>query len=331
MPSPDKQPTDELGRLYARAAREPSPPAVDSRILIEARQTIAKPRAGSPFSGGWKVPLSMAAVLVIGLAVILDAQRQQETGVPVEKPTAPVQADPPASVKAGRSLDVKEDPFSAPAPETTKREMERAGQPVQAGQAEDAGLQRSTPPPSAPARPTQTKRSLEIRDETSTEFAPEPEERRAKSPAEQIQTEPVGEIRAQESAPGAGAASPEPDFAPAPPAWQHTAPHQRLEPADGAAPAPLAGEAADMEQLQEPGRSAPATVAPESSSAVTGNREFSRLPAGRWIEQIRKLIAQGELIAARTQLEAFMRAYPDYVLDAELRELLARISHHGAR
>lgn len=61
---------DLISDLYQAIDKDHPSSGVDREIL--ARAYGAKPaKSGSPFSGGWKVPLSLAAVLVVGLAVVL--------------------------------------------------------------------------------------------------------------------------------------------------------------------------------------------------------------------------------------------------------------------
>ncbi len=57
--------------LYQRSSREQPPESLDQLILKKAHDSNKKPGAGSPFSGGWKIPFSMAAVMVLGLVVLL--------------------------------------------------------------------------------------------------------------------------------------------------------------------------------------------------------------------------------------------------------------------
>jgi len=64
-----------LSQAY-RAAEHPEPPAaLDARILAAARQAVAAPRRRRPWFA-WAVPLSTAAVLVVGVSLILKEYRE---------------------------------------------------------------------------------------------------------------------------------------------------------------------------------------------------------------------------------------------------------------
>ena len=62
----------KLTAYYKAAGDDLPPPALDAAVLAAAhRATAAKPRlAGTPFSRAWRVPLSMAAVLVLSVSLV---------------------------------------------------------------------------------------------------------------------------------------------------------------------------------------------------------------------------------------------------------------------
>jgi resuscitation-promoting factor RpfA len=66
-----------LSRAYREAAHPEPSPALDARILEAARQAVARPaaRKHSRWSA-WAVPLSTTAVLVLGLTLLFEMQRQ---------------------------------------------------------------------------------------------------------------------------------------------------------------------------------------------------------------------------------------------------------------
>ena len=68
-----------LARLYKEGAKEPSPKELDEKILNYAAENKKPSPGGSLFAGDWKVPVSMAAsvVLVFALLVQLDQQPNQ--------------------------------------------------------------------------------------------------------------------------------------------------------------------------------------------------------------------------------------------------------------
>lgn len=92
-----------------------------------------------------------------------------------------------------------------------------------------------------------------------------------------------------------------------------------LSPAEGAAfaPAPtLSGSAQDARK-----RLAPSLTADE---AMPKKREAEARPPAVWLEEIRTLLRQERTREATDALAAFRRAYPDYVLPQDLRELPPR-------
>lgn len=87
----------EISRLYRQAAREEPPAALNDALLAAAnREVAAKPkRAYLPRS--WYLPVSIAAVLVVGVTVtLLMVERGEEPFVPAVPKIVP-QSDAPAS------------------------------------------------------------------------------------------------------------------------------------------------------------------------------------------------------------------------------------------
>lgn len=98
-----------VSKLYHAMEKESPPVEADREILVRAYDMKAS-KTGSSFPGGWKIPLSLAAVLVIGLAVVLrlgiSPQRPlPETQTPV-KTAPPVPAAEPA-ISAPAAVPVK--------------------------------------------------------------------------------------------------------------------------------------------------------------------------------------------------------------------------------
>ena len=94
----------EISRVYPQASSENVPEEVDEAVLNMARDSV---RGGSsnivvPFSGSWKVPMSLAAVLVLSVTVVL---KMENTGLEVSTPKNDV---PAMDVKPGRSEIAKD-------------------------------------------------------------------------------------------------------------------------------------------------------------------------------------------------------------------------------
>lgn len=81
-----------VSRIYQEASRDEPPSQLDDAILATARQaTSKKSRAGTPFSGGWPVPVSMVAVVIV--AVILVPVVMQESTQEIDKPVPATTSD----------------------------------------------------------------------------------------------------------------------------------------------------------------------------------------------------------------------------------------------
>src|SRR5438128_2356218 len=79
-------PNDKLRRAYRGLANEEPPASLDAAILARARERVVPRRKTS-----WMVPVSIAAVLVLGIGVSLRMQMEEpgiETSVP-EPASAP--------------------------------------------------------------------------------------------------------------------------------------------------------------------------------------------------------------------------------------------------
>ena len=84
------EPGDPVSRRYRSLAREEPPSSLDASILARARTAAAsaKPRSATR----WMGPVSIAAVLVLGIGVSLRMQLEQpgiETAVPPPVPPRP--------------------------------------------------------------------------------------------------------------------------------------------------------------------------------------------------------------------------------------------------
>ena len=88
-----------LARLYKEGAKETPPAKLNYEIINQAANAEKPASVSSHFGGGWKVPLSLAAsvVVVFGILVQLDQSPQQ-----LELPPIP-EVSAPAGSKSGKS------------------------------------------------------------------------------------------------------------------------------------------------------------------------------------------------------------------------------------
>ena len=88
-----------LSRLYRESSREVTPEKLDEDIMQYARKNLRTRRpSASPFSSNWTIPVSLAAVLLISVALVpilrqeLQSPRQtrkDELRIPVTRPATP--------------------------------------------------------------------------------------------------------------------------------------------------------------------------------------------------------------------------------------------------
>lgn len=90
---PESERDPELDRLYAAAAREEPPAALDDAIRAAARREVsARPRAAR--LRAWYVPVSVAAMIVVSASLVL---LMREEGADRLEPETFERAQPPAS------------------------------------------------------------------------------------------------------------------------------------------------------------------------------------------------------------------------------------------
>ena len=126
---------EDLARRYRALGREEPPPALDEAILAAARQ--AAPRRSR---AQWWAPVSVAAVLVLGIGVALRMQLEQpgvETSAPASEYALPAPAEPPATAP------------QAPAAAAPEKRMQQSS-------SEDAALPKRTEPPAMAAAARET-------------------------------------------------------------------------------------------------------------------------------------------------------------------------------
>ncbi len=104
-----------LSQAYRDAAHPEPSPALDARILDAARQAVAKPAARRrPAWFSWVVPYSTAAVLVLGVTLLLEMQQR-----------APEVLESPTAIPPAIRLDIPESsPVPPPEPAAPQPEMD---------------------------------------------------------------------------------------------------------------------------------------------------------------------------------------------------------------
>jgi hypothetical protein len=301
------EPGEPVSRRYRELAREEPPASLDAAILARARTSVgARPRSAAR----WMGPVSIAAVLVLGIGVSLRMQLEQPgietsaTPPTPSQPQSPAPASPPASqaatqakpkvprdaVAAAKPAPAEPAPMKesrmanvAPRPEPKRRDAPPAASVVGRNEAQPAPPAEANPFADAPVAMQQAPSgastpatSVAAAPRASNEAQPKPAETRAKMSTDL-------------------ARAPEPPVAPAPP-----------RPASRAAPAPALAGAAPQAKV-------------ESSAADNAERELKKSISTeadpdpvRELERIAKLREAGAQREADRALEAFRRRHPDF-------------------
>ncbi|GMR07042.1 MAG: hypothetical protein BMS9Abin26_0044 [Gammaproteobacteria bacterium] len=75
----DRLSNDDISTLYQRGSDELPPAHLDDAIRAAARREVCSTaKSLSPFAGNWKVPLSLAALLVISSSLVILIETQQQ-------------------------------------------------------------------------------------------------------------------------------------------------------------------------------------------------------------------------------------------------------------
>jgi hypothetical protein len=274
----DLDPRDpRLDEAYRQAPRDEPPGELDDRILAAARRAVsAQPQSlearadaerRRSWTARWRVPLSIAATVVLAATLTLMVQeearrpaddesaRARMRATPAEGTTPP--AAPPAESEAKRRDAAPAGPATAPAPK------------------------RAAPPPPA-------------------------EEQRA--PAADVA--PSLQMRRQESL---ESAAPPVPTAPAAAPSQRTVPAPAMNAPEAAKPAPEPppGGLSDSLRRERALGERPARSARDAAAGAV------RAPED-WLQEIRRLKAEGRDAEAAAELAEFRRRHPDYVLPADL-------------
>lgn len=260
---PDEQELEEMSaevsEQYRASSQEEPSARLDAAVRMAARREVAQPARPRR---AWQVPASIAAVVVIGVSLLLVA-RENEPPLP---------------------------------------SMERSAAP-------DAQLAKKTPAESAQKRPARQLDDLQ-RERPSRERSARPD-RNAESVAEpasppaSAETNAAVALQRREAEPGTASGS---VGAPAP-----TAP--------AAAAAPKAKQALTLDARESSEQKVEESRAPDAPQRAA-RADAPAAQAEAWLRRIDALIARGEEVQARAQLQAFRKQYPGYPLSARQQALL---------
>jgi hypothetical protein len=306
-PGKDDLPRDEdLSRAWAQISLDEPPVALDEAIRAAARRAAqAGPRpTGARALSRWRVPVSVAAVLVISATITL-LVAERETHVPLETQEAHEQLVAPQPM-------AEAEPTAEP--EGVKRETgvgSAARAPAEKRRV--APAKGGTEP--APADADGALSDAPVRSDEVDGGLPAADARPADSP-----------VRRDASAAGA-AEAPRPMVKDSLELKKESTRKSTAQPngsraEEGARPRALAQPG----RAQEPASSAPAAAPPSTAGAAAAPapeasfsaQEEAGLEPEAWLERIVELRKAGKLEEAARSLERFRRRYPDYPLPPEL-------------
>jgi hypothetical protein len=280
-----------LDAAYRENATDEPRPEIDERIRAAARRAVAagpqslearaRADAQRSWAARWRVPVSIAATVLV--AVTLSYMVQDEEARKARIDDVPASA-PPTPALPAPAEKVQEAPASPPLPAQAPA--------TRAAPAADAANAASRPEP--------------------VPFpAPAASERRTPVPA----APPPAASRADE-APAAGALSKEVERRAAP----AEAEAARIQAAP-AAPAPSPALRSAPVAAPPPARDRALADRPSGRmerEAASGIAEEKTRTPEEWLEEIRRLKAQGRIEDVTKELAEFRKRYPDYKLPADL-------------
>ena len=296
MTDPDLR-DPNLDQAYRETPRDEPPPELDERIRAAARRVVgtrpqsleqqATDERRRSWASRWRVPLSVAATLVIAATLTVMMQDEErrprdEAGRGVAPMIVPSrEAEKPAPPAASAPDAARSAPAPTAAPPAAAPDAPAPRSPELESGTRATALPRQEPAP----QPKREAGALEAQQPAAADSAP-------RAPTEQL------EMRRQ-----APAAAP-PLAAPAPP----PAPRPALKAVPQTAPA---GAASDSLRRDRNLGDRPERASREAAPSAVRTPEA-------WVEHIRSLRMQGREAEATAELAELRRAYPDFQLPADL-------------
>ena len=336
-----------LAALYRAAAQDVPPAALDDAIRAAARRAVgARPRpAGFSFSRAWRMPLSIAAVMVLSVSIVT-LMREEAPEL-----TAPPSADAPnadAKLESRRGTDDNAVPADAGFVRDEQKPKNIGLKPPQPASSSGAGMRA----PEYLEQAARSKKDAVAERLDADTVAPTTLAKRRDAPAGEADsrgnkaaasTERQRQLAmpepAREIAQAPAAAAPRVEEAKPAPAAEPAAERPSQASASGVVAGRLAenrtqakSAAADRRELEsrpqlldhaKPAAEAlSAPAAKPASPAVTLSkleRDVDPAPE-KWLERIEELRKLGKFEEAKTSLAEFRKRYPDYRLPDSLRD-----------
>jgi hypothetical protein len=328
--------TADLRQRYRASSEEP-PAALDDAIRAAARREVGtRPRlAGSPFSGSWRVPVSIAAVVVVSATLIVMLVERDAHRLRADATAAKVRAEPERKTIEASGPKVEPRPPESDAAERAKsKESTRTSDRAVSDQ-----LDRRAPRGEVEDRTANASPSGEQEKQAGAAPPPSPEPFPAQAPAAgpaPAKPAPQNTVRgfSQQSPPSAGSAAStlstpnQPEAAAearqkaesskdqaglrdTPAAAGAVAPQERRERAAAPSAAPAVPAAEEGLAARSLGKKQQGAADASESAAPAWEQD----PAA-WLKHIDTLRVAGHSDEAKTSFEAFRKRYPDYQLPA---------------
>ena len=276
-----------IERLYREAERSEPPAHIDAAILAAARREVgSRPRGLSSAVRRWRVPASIAALVVLSVSLVTLIQHEgggDLVAMDPGPPPAPKVSDrPPPPEPAAAQPDAERRSIAAPAARTraappAPRDDEHAGARGELGALSDSPRRNAVTGPASGAGSASVA-------EPAAKPAPQafPAPRRAEE----------REAASRQAVPDAPVTSVRPSAVQA---------ERKALSADAGAP-----PAAPMRSMEAAREQAPAW------------RGYEKEPPQKWLERIAELRRLGETVLANEMAAEFKRRFPDQALPSEL-------------
>lgn len=291
-----------IDAFYRETARDEPPRALDERILAAAHRAVAARPAsiGRSFAQRWRVPVALAATVVLSATVTLMVYESDRA------PTVPEELRPEKMRSNGTQSDK-----SSPAKARVDR-VAPAAAPARSVPEQESGARESKP--------------SELRESGRIESQSQPRAPIDEDLRRQVQ-EPKSERAISNEAKGAAA-----PFAAEPPR------PAAAPPAPAESRVPIAPRAKDAEQPLAKKSAAPGTPQPQGSVGTMRERALADRPVDRaerdsgiggaesalrtpedWVAEIRRAKQAGRIDEANRLVTELRVRFPDYVLPEDLR------------
>lgn len=288
-PAPEERDL-RLAQLYRAGSVEEPPVHLDAAILAAARREVgARPKRLGASLRAWRVPVSIAAVIVLSVSLVTLMMEEGADRVTEIPPAVPPAAQPPAPPPAAVKAESRELTGGQRAAEAAKAPVKPTPEPAR----------RAAAPPAGPVVSQEAPAAVPAPGRAAEPFPGAGKERRE---ADELprRSAPV------EAKPDA-ASAPRPDHEGPAPAGALSAPPAAKAPAEAARARSEAG-APRIERQAAAGLQKSALL-----------RELDGEPPEKWLKRIEELRRQGEAALAEEVLVEFKRRFPNHPLPPGLR------------